>query len=203
MQLRMIAGGGGGGLTIQQPENNIVRGAYYALASALSGTQTMALCSYDEAYTHPERARGAALAAHDADPHARDRRVRHRGSAGRLLVRRDHDQRDGEAHRRPHGATSSSRGGIVQAVAEGIVQAEVNRQAYEREKRIRSGEVKKVGVNCFVEEEEEQEVEIHPYREEEAADVQVERLERVRRERDGTAVEAALGRGARGGRAGT
>ncbi len=29
------------------------RGAYYALASALGGTQTMALCSYDEAYTIP------------------------------------------------------------------------------------------------------------------------------------------------------
>ncbi len=51
--LRMIAGGGGGGLTIEQPENNIVRGAYYALVAALSGTQTMALCSYDEAYTIP------------------------------------------------------------------------------------------------------------------------------------------------------
>jgi len=38
MTLRMIAGGGGGGLTIQQPESNIVRGAYYALISALSGT---------------------------------------------------------------------------------------------------------------------------------------------------------------------
>jgi methylmalonyl-CoA mutase N-terminal domain/subunit len=57
MWLRMIAGGGGGGLTIEQPENNIVRGAYYALISALSGTQTMALCSFDEAYTIPsERA---------------------------------------------------------------------------------------------------------------------------------------------------
>jgi methylmalonyl-CoA mutase N-terminal domain/subunit len=57
MQLRMIAGGGGGGLTVEQPENNIARGAYYALASALSGTQTMALCSFDEAYTIPsERA---------------------------------------------------------------------------------------------------------------------------------------------------
>ncbi|MBT3218588.1 MAG: methylmalonyl-CoA mutase, partial [Proteobacteria bacterium] len=53
MKLRMIAGGGGGGLTVQQPQNNIVRGAYYALASSLSGTQTMALCSYDEAYTIP------------------------------------------------------------------------------------------------------------------------------------------------------
>jgi methylmalonyl-CoA mutase N-terminal domain/subunit len=53
MWLRMIAGGGGGGLTFEQPEMNIVRGAYYALISALSGAQTMALCSYDEAYTIP------------------------------------------------------------------------------------------------------------------------------------------------------
>ena len=28
--MRMIAGGGGCGLTIEQPENNIMRGAYYA-----------------------------------------------------------------------------------------------------------------------------------------------------------------------------
>ncbi|MBZ0215532.1 MAG: methylmalonyl-CoA mutase, partial [Fimbriimonadaceae bacterium] len=53
MWLRMIAGGGGFGLTIEQPENNIVRGAYYALISALSGAQTVALCCYDEAYTIP------------------------------------------------------------------------------------------------------------------------------------------------------
>ena len=30
-----------------------MRGAYYALISALSGAQTMALCCYDEAYTIP------------------------------------------------------------------------------------------------------------------------------------------------------
>jgi len=55
--LRGIFGGGGSGMTKQQPENNIVRGAYYALAAALSGAQTTALCSFDEAYTIPtERA---------------------------------------------------------------------------------------------------------------------------------------------------
>ncbi len=55
--LRGIFGGGGSGLTKQQPENNIMRGAYYALAAALSGAQTTALCSMDEAYTIPtERA---------------------------------------------------------------------------------------------------------------------------------------------------
>src|SRR3990170_668737 len=46
LQMKMIAGGGGGGVAIEEPENNIVRGAYYALISALSGAQTMALCSY-------------------------------------------------------------------------------------------------------------------------------------------------------------
>ena len=49
--------------------------------------------------------------------------------------------------------------------------------------------MKKVGVNCFVEEEEEEEreVEFHPYRGEEARK-QVERLETVRAERDDDAV---------------
>ncbi len=53
MFLRGLFGGGGYGLTKAQPENNIMRGAYYGLAAALSGAQTTALCSYDEAYTIP------------------------------------------------------------------------------------------------------------------------------------------------------
>jgi methylmalonyl-CoA mutase N-terminal domain/subunit len=56
-------------------------------------------------------------------------------------------------------------GGIVRGVMEGGVQADVNRQAFERERRLQSGELKKVGVNCYVEEEEERAVEFHPYRE--------------------------------------
>ncbi|GAB4264095.1 MAG: hypothetical protein Kow0092_15470 [Deferrisomatales bacterium] len=51
--LRGLFAGGGSGLTKAEPENNIMRGAYYALAAALSGAQTTALCSYDEAYTIP------------------------------------------------------------------------------------------------------------------------------------------------------
>jgi methylmalonyl-CoA mutase N-terminal domain/subunit len=190
MQLRMIAGGGGGGLTIQQPENNIVRGAYYALASALSGTQTMALCSYDEAYTIPSEhaarlsLRTMEILMHETglcdtvDPLGGSWFVETATNRmERLIVDLMEDLK--------------RRGGIVRAVAEGWVQAEVNRNAYEREKKIRSGEVKKVGVNCFVEEEEAPEVEMHPYRGEEAAR-QIERLERIRRERDGEAVRAAL-----------
>ena len=64
---RSLIGGGGSAFTVQEPENNIVRGAYIALAAALSGAQTMALPTYDEAYTIPSREGAAHRAAHDAD----------------------------------------------------------------------------------------------------------------------------------------
>ena len=190
MQLRMIAGGGGGGLTIQQPQNNIVRGAYYALASALSGTQTMALCSYDEAYTIPsEHAARISLRTMQilmdeiglcdtVDPLAGSYFVESMTNEMEREVVRIMDRLD-------------EQGGIVKAVSEGMAQAEVNRQAFEYEKRVQAGEAKKVGVNCFQEEEEDREVEFHPYREDEAAR-QRQRLAGIRGERDDAAVAAAL-----------
>ena len=190
LRLRMIAGGGGGGLTIQQPENNIVRGAYYALASALSGTQTMALCSYDEAYTIPsERAAKLSLRTMQilmdetglcdtVDP-----------LAGSYFV----ESTTNEMEKRIVAIMDEleSAGGIINGVAEGSVQAAVNAQAYENEKKIQAGQLKKVGVNCFVEDEDEHEVEFHPYRVDEA-NKQIARLEKVRAERDDAAVQACL-----------
>ena len=190
MQLRMIAGGGGGGLTIQQPENNIARGAYYALASALSGTQTMALCSYDEAYTIPsERAAKISLRTMQVlmdeiglcdtvDPLAGSYFVESTTNEmeGRIVALMDELE---------------AQGGVVKGIAEGRVQAAVNAQAYDRERRIQAGEIPKVGVNRYVEEEESRDVEMHPYREEEAQK-QVARLERIRRERDDAAARGAL-----------
>jgi methylmalonyl-CoA mutase N-terminal domain/subunit len=92
-------------------------------------------------------------------------------------------------------------GGIVSAVAEGRVQAAVNAQAYEMEKKIQTGEVKKVGVNIFEEEEAERQVEFHPYREGEAKK-QIDRLNRIRRERDADAVKQTLDRVRTAARAG-
>ena len=190
MQLRMIAGGGGGGLTIDQPENNIMRGAYYALASALSGTQTMALCSYDEAYTIPSEhaaklsLRTMQLLIHEiglcdtVDPLAGSYFVETMTNRMEQAIVALMEQLDAE-------------GGVVQGIAEGRVQAEVNRQAYERELALSRGEVKKVGVNVFTEEEEEREIEFHPYRVEEAQK-QLDRLNAVRSARDDAAVREAL-----------
>ena len=191
LTMKMIAGGGGGGLTIQQPENNIVRGAYYALASALSGTQTMALCSYDEAYTIPsEHAARISLRTMQILMHEVGLCDTVDPLAGSYFI----ESMTNEMERGMQAVLEQleAEGGIVQSVAEGRVQAAVNRQAYELEKQLRSGEVKKVGVNIFEEEEEEEhEVEFHPYRDEEARK-QIARLEKVRAERDDAAVARLL-----------
>ena len=190
MLLRMIAGGGGGGLTIEQPENNIVRGAYYALISALSGTQTMALCSYDEAYTIPtEKAARISLRTMQilqdemglcdtVDPLAGSYYVE---TLTNQIEKQIVDKMD----------AVDERGGIVKAIEEGVVQSEVSRNAYVREKGIQEGTIKKVGVNCHQIEEDERSVELHPYKREEAEN-QIARLEAVRSRRDGGAVKKSL-----------
>ena len=72
-------------------------------------------------------------------------------------------------------------GGMVQAVAQGYVQSKVSRQAYEFEKAVQEGELIKVGVNKYVEGEEE-DVDLHDYREE-SAEEKIKDLQALRRER--------------------
>ncbi len=191
--MRMIAGGGGGGLTIEQPENNIVRGAYYALISALSGTQTMALCCYDEAYTIPsEKAARISLRTMQilieemglcdtVDPLGGSYYVETLTNQMEERIRRVMDDLDAQ-------------GGIVPAIADGRIQNIVSKQAYERLKKLESGEIRKVGVNCYrTEEDDEQPVELHQFSDDVQTE-QVARLSRVRAERNKPAVERALQR---------
>ncbi|MCL4298714.1 MAG: methylmalonyl-CoA mutase [Anaerolineae bacterium] len=194
MQMKMIAGGGGSGLTIEEPENNIVRGAYYALIAALSGTQTSALCCYDEAYTIPTpkaqliSLRTMQILAEEiglsdtVDP-----------LAGSYYIERltaEMEQRIVVEMRQ----VDQEWGGIVQAVSAGLIQQKVARQAYEYERKLQRGEIVKVGVNKYrVEENDEKppEVELHPYRTE-ARDEQLQRLAQVKQARNAVEVEAAL-----------
>jgi len=193
MWLRMIAGGGGGGLTFEQPEVNIVRGAYYALISALSGAQTMALCSYDEAYTIPtEYSARISLRtmqllieemglAETVDPLGGSFYVETLTNQMRAKMEEIMVQTDAE-------------GGIVKLVSEGIIQSRVSAQAYQMQRNIESGAFPKVGVNRYRnEQEDEHPVEFHPYNEDDAR-TQVQGLNRVRSERDAAQVETALAR---------
>jgi len=191
MMMKMIAGGGGGGLTIEQPENNIVRGAYYALISALSGTQTMALCSYDEAYTIPsEKAAIISLRTMQilieemglcdtADP-----------LGGSYYIEALTDQLEDKIVDCMNKV--EERGGIVSAISKGEIQREVSRQAYIYEKMIQSGELVKVGVNKYrIEEEEERTIEFHEY-DPSLVEQQIKMLNQVKRTRDNKEVSRSL-----------
>ncbi len=190
MTLRMIAGGGGGGLTVQQPENNIVRGAYYALISALSGTQTMALCSYDEAYTIPSK-KAALISLRTmqilADEMGLKDTVDPLGGSYYIEWLTDRmEKKIVEIMQKVEDL-----GGMVKAVQEGHIQREVSHQAYLKEKKIQSGEIPKIGVNRYVMAEERAEIEMHPFNPN-VFDEQKKKLERLKSERDNAGVEAAL-----------
>lgn len=191
MWLRMIAGGGGGGLTFEQPEVNIVRGAYYALIAALSGTQTMALCSYDEAYTIPTEY-SARLSLRTMQLLIEEMGLTETVDplGGSFYVETLTNEL--RAKMEQIMAETDAEGGIVKLVAEGAIQSRVSAQAYRRQRDIDSGAFRKVGVNCWRnEQEDEHPVEFHPY-DEEGARVQVEGLAKVRAERDAGRVRGAL-----------
>jgi methylmalonyl-CoA mutase N-terminal domain/subunit len=187
--LRGIFGGGGSGMTKQQPENNIVRGAYYALASALSGAQTTALCSFDEAYTIPtERAALLSLRTFQIlmdEMGLRDTVDPLAGSYFIETLTKEMEQKILEEMDKVEKI-----GGMVEAVASGYVQREVARQAYEYEKKIQEGKVVKVGVNRYTEGVD-MDVELHEYNEE-WAQHQIEKLKKLRTNRDNKAVKESL-----------
>src|ERR1700741_2960569 len=178
---RSLIGGGGSAFTVQEPENNIVRGAYIALASALSGAQTMALPTYDEAYTIPSpKAQLIALrtmqicaeeagAADTVDPLGGSYYVE-------ALTNQMEEAILGEL------AAVDRMGGIVDAIKSGAIQAEVARQAYLFEQKLAAGETRKVAVNCHVAAggaEADREVELYGF-DPHAAEAQVKKLARVR-----------------------
>ncbi|MCH7612204.1 MAG: acyl-CoA mutase large subunit family protein [Candidatus Marinimicrobia bacterium] len=188
--MRMIAGGGGGGLTKQQPENNIIRSAYYALISTLSGTQTMALCSYDEAYTIPtEKAAELSLRTMQILIHEMGICDTVDPLGGSYYVESLTDRFEKEIKKEMKSVEEM--GGIVVAVASGKIQEKVSRQAYEREKGIQNGAIPKVGVNIFQKDEDPKPVEFHLYNED-AANDQIEKLQRIKETRYGKKVQTCL-----------
>ncbi|MCC6753732.1 MAG: methylmalonyl-CoA mutase [Saprospiraceae bacterium] len=189
--LRMIAGGGGAGLTKEQPENNIIRTAYFAMVSALSGTQTMALCTYDEAYTIPtEKAAEIALRTMQILTHETGVCDTVDPLGGSYYVETLTNQF--ETAIRQEMAVVDTWGGIVDAIASGKVQEAIAHQAYQRECDIQQGRIVKVGFNAFYSDEDRQQISFHPYNQE-AADKQITRLSQIRAQRNAREVDEALG----------
>ncbi|GAB6061536.1 acyl-CoA mutase large subunit family protein [Deferrisoma palaeochoriense] len=162
--LRGLFAGGGSGLTKAEPENNIIRGAYYALAAALSGAQTTALCSFDEAYTIPTP-RAALLSLRTCQILMEEVGLRDTVDplAGSYFVETLTKQMEEKIWEEME--EIEAKGGIVECVKSGYVQRKLARQAYEFERALQTGEIVKVGVNKYASGEEEAEVELHEYNE--------------------------------------
>jgi methylmalonyl-CoA mutase N-terminal domain/subunit len=194
MMFRSLIGGGGSAFTAQEPENNIVRGAYLALTAALSGAQTMALPTYDEAYTIPS-AKAQLIALRTMQICAEETGVADTADplGGAYYV----EWLTGEMERKilEEMAHVDRLGGVVEAVRSGAIQAEVARQAYRFEQRLVSGEIPKVGVNRHVGMPETAGVQLELYGfDRSAAEAQVAKLRRVRAGRAGATVDRTLER---------
>jgi methylmalonyl-CoA mutase N-terminal domain/subunit len=199
--LRGLFGGGGSGLTKDQPENNIMRGAFYALGAALSGAQTTALCSFDEAYTIPTP-RAALLSLRTLEilmdeVGLRDTVDPLAGSYFIETLTKKMEEKILEEMKK-----IQEIGGMVHAVETGFIQRKVARQAYEYEKGVQDGEYIKVGVNKYADEVEDQtDVELHEYNEE-WVDQQLSSLKELRRTRNDREVTRTLKELEKGTRAG-
>ena len=182
---------GGATLTAQQPENNIVRAALQALATALGGVQSMALSCYDEALALPtEEAQRIAVrtqqvigyesgVANTADPLG--------GSYYIEWLTNELERKAWEYLNRVEDI-----GGAIEAIESGYVQREIQEASYAYQQAIDEGKRIIVGVNKFAKEDEEPQMifRVNP----EAERAQIERLARVRKERDQVTVDAALSR---------
>jgi methylmalonyl-CoA mutase N-terminal domain/subunit len=178
-------------LTAQQPDNNVVRSTIQALAAVLGGTQSLHVNSKDEALALPTEAsaqlslRTQQILAHESgvtdsvDPLAGSYYVEH--LTNRLeeetlkYIRRIDDM-----------------GGAVAALEQGYQMLEIQESAYRHQLEVEDKGRIVVGVNDYVTEE-------PPLRgllrvDPEQAQLQVQRLHKVRQERDNLTVKAGLKR---------
>jgi len=189
MFLRGIFGGGGGGLTKEEPENNIVRSAYYALAAALSGAQTMALCSYDEAYTIPTP-HSALISLRTLQLLMDEVGLRDTVDplAGSYFIETLTKQMEEKIVEEM--VKIDKIGGMVKAISSGYIQKEVSRQAYEFEKGVQNGELIKIGANKYTGGAEGK-VELHEYTDESAVE-QIKNLKELKKTRNNKDVTGTL-----------
>jgi methylmalonyl-CoA mutase, N-terminal domain len=189
MRLRFHTQTAGVSLTAQQPLNNIVRTALEALAAVMGGTQSLHTNSFDEALALPtEEAVRVALrtqqiiatetgVANTADP-----------LGGSWFVEKLTDEMERSAYE--YFARIDELGGMVEAIRRNFPQREIAEASFRYQQELNERRRIVVGVNDFVQEDEEETpiLRIDPALERK----QVDRLAATRASRDAAAVEAAL-----------
>jgi methylmalonyl-CoA mutase N-terminal domain/subunit len=188
-KLRFHSQTAGVSLTAQQPYNNVVRTALQALSAVLGGTNSLHTNSLDEALALPT-AEAATLALRTQQIIAHESGVTNIVDplGGSYFV--EALTREMEDGARAYFDTIDRMGGMVEAIEHGYPQKEIAEASYRFQQSVEKREKIIVGVNDFVLEEEEP-IPIL-YIDETTAERQIDRLNRLRRERDNVAVNRAL-----------
>ena len=146
-------------LTAQQPENNIVRTALEALAGVLGGTQSLHTNSMDETLALPsDKAAKIALRTQQIIAHEVGVTNTIDPLAGSYFVEALTTRMEEEAER--YFEKIDMLGGVIPAIEEGFFQREIAEAAYRYQSEVDRKEKIIVGVNEYVEEEEEIEIPI-------------------------------------------
>jgi len=189
MMIRFHTQTAGCTLTAQQPKNNIVRVAFQALSAVLGGTQSLHTNSMDEALCLPsEEAVQIALRTQQMIAHetgVTDTVDPLGGSYYLEELTREIYARAGDYIRK-----IDELGGAAEAIERGFVQREIQDSAYRYQREIEKEERIVVGLNRFhvAEEKPKNLLRVDPA----VRTSQVERLKRLRSERDAKMVNACL-----------
>ncbi len=190
MRLRFHCQTAAATLTKPQFRINIVRTAFQALAAVLGGCQSLHTNGYDEAFAIPTED-AMRLALRTQQIIAEETNVTNvidpvGGSYYLESLTNEFETRIFEII-----DYVDENGGTIKLIEEGWFQKQIADFAYETALRKQSGEKPVIGVNTMVEEDENQEIETHPY-DSTTADRQIARTRRVRAERDDARVEMLL-----------
>ncbi len=176
-------------LTAQQPMNNVARVALQALAAVLGGTQSLHTDSFDEAWALPSE-QAATLALRTQQIIANETGVTNTIDplGGSYFVENLTNRMEQEAN--AYFDKIEKLGGVLPAIEKGFFQREIAESAARYQTEIEKKERVIVGVNDYVVKED---LKVPLLRVDEAgARHQIQRLQRVRRERDNAAVQAKL-----------
>jgi methylmalonyl-CoA mutase N-terminal domain/subunit len=190
MMVRFHTQTGGSTLTAQQPENNIVRVALQGFAAVCGGTQSLHTNGFDEALGLPtERSAKIALRTQQVLAHESGAADTVDPFAGSYYV--EALTAEIEERARELMAKVEDLGGSVHAIEAGFIQREIEESAFAFHQRLLTKQDILVGVNDYVEDDEQIDVEILRIDPQTERD-QVERLKRFKDNRDGEAVAGRL-----------
>jgi len=191
-QLRFHTQTAGCSATAQQPENNIVRVAYEAMAAVLGGTQSLHTNSMDEVLALPTE-KSVEIALRTQQVLAYETNVTNVVDplGGSYFVEALTDELDRQAE--SYFAQIAEYGGVIDAIEAGFFQREIAEASYRYQRSIETRDRIVVGVNAFAHEEESADIELLKITEE-TERAQARAVQQVRTNRNQEAAARTLER---------